>query len=141
MDKITYEQYQHQDFSKHKDYLDLQVDHDLVADKDDNKSKSLLTDKEFDVLKQELTQQFKPIDCGVDPTIIPLDKQRPLIMYCNDPRKNIFSPKTTEEDKKYENVESVNIFVKGVHYFGVISTKNIKKRKKLCYIMVQTIII
>ena len=126
LDKITYDQYQHQDFSTHKKYLGIAAGNDVETN-----NKPLLTKNEFDVLKEELIKKFKQDACTIDPTLMSMDKQRPLIMYCNDPRKNMFEPGMTDEDREYRNVKFVTIYVNCVGYYGVMSTKNIKKDEEI----------
>ena len=85
---------------------------DMAADNDDEpNNKPSLSKNEFDVLKQALINKFKDVYCAIDPTLMSMDKQRPLIMYCNDFRKNIFFHEMTYEDKKHVNVGFVNFHI------------------------------
>ena len=83
LEKITYNQYKHQDYSTHVNYVGLQGSVTIAADDHDTgkNKKQLLSKKDFGALKQKLSKQLNDIDCIVDPTLMTKDKQRPLTKY------------------------------------------------------------
>ena len=90
-----------------------------------------MSESEFEKNKEDILKNLYLIgESSIDPLFLPENK-RPIIMYINDPRLNIFTHDMTKEDKKFENGWFYGVTVNGIDYTYAVANKDIKKGEEI----------
>ena len=125
IESITYDQYYSQQFGSNDKFEGYVRSKSSPLMKE---FKPLARDK-FDELKSNICKQLES-DSSIDSVMLE-DHKRPIIMYINDPRLNIFEETLTSEDKKYQNGGFYCFLLNGIKYTFALTDRDIKKNEEI----------